>query len=171
MTLLPQILTCTRDWLVLWFGCLTLAVTSTFQWISWQVLWVLLCRIIGMQGCVSCGIWIPLQVLGFSIQQTMTSLRLLPCLDGQIEIGRAMWILVVLPPATILHWAWVLSPGVARNSQPLHFHLLKQSIGLLALGLAKRCGFCACLEILVFLNKPCHLYCLTIKVVLQLLAI
>ena len=101
----------------------------------------------------------------------MTYLRLLPCLDGRIQIGRAVWILVALPQATVLHWARVLSPRVARNSQPLHFHLLKQSTGLLALGLAKRCGYDACLGILVSCNKFCHLYCVTIKVVLQLLAI
>ena len=87
----------------------------------------------------------------------MTYLRLLPCLDGRMQIGQAMWILVALPQATVLHWAWVLSLGVERNSQPLHIHLLKWSTWLLALRLVKQCGYGACLGILVSLNKLCHL--------------
>ena len=123
-----------------------------------------------MQVCVSCGIWSPLQVLGFSIQRTMTSLKLLPCLDGRIQIGRVTWILVVPLQVIVSLWDHVLSLGIVRSNPPSPFLLLKWSTGLPAHRLAKQRGFNACLRILAFLNKAHHLSCETIKVVWWLLA-
>ena len=98
-----QIFTFPTNWLVLSFGYSIPDLISIFQWVSWQVLWVLLCKPIGTLDC-ACSILSPYPLLASSTKLTKISLKLLLCLGGKIQIWQAMLTHIILLQIIVSPW-------------------------------------------------------------------